>query len=165
MEMFKSAGCAAVLALVSALAVPVAAMATEFKPDAVALWVARSEQLARVGGDGSANLDADTILGNMKTACDGLQGEQMAHEYGKVPQWAGTSQVYVCSAYGRWSGNSGLFATKVPCVDMKRAIEALGHAKAGDDPEAVVTAAANLKGTVESMLGTAEKGGRMRCRY
>ena len=110
--------------LLAAGAVPAYAMAaTQFQPEAQTFWVKRTESLARIAGDGSSQLEGDVILANMKTSCEGLQGEQMSHEYGKVPRWALSSQIYACSAFGRWSG-AGFLKTKVPCLDVQRGIDA-----------------------------------------
>lgn len=156
---------AAVAALASVLALSTSAMAaTEFQPEAQAVWIKRTEMLARIAGDGTSQVDADTIISNMRSSCDGLQGEQISHEYGKVPRWALGSQIYACSAYARWS-NTGFIKTKVPCVDVQRGIDALGQMKTGDEAPEVVTAATNLKSTLQAMLESAKKSNSMRCRY
>ena len=139
--------------------------ATEFQAESQTLWVTRTEAMARIAGDGTAQVEGDAILANMKSACDGLQGEQMGHEYGRVPRWALSSQVYACSAFDRWSSGDGFFRTKVPCLDVQRGIDALGQMKASDEAPEVVTAATNLKTTLQALLESAKKSGSLRCRY
>lgn len=141
-----------------------AAMATEFQPEAQALWVKRTEAMARIAGDGASQVEAADILTNMKTSCEGMQGEQMGHEYGKVPRWALTSQIYACSAFDRWTGN-GFIKTKVPCTDVQRGIDALGQMKPTEEAAEVVTATTNLKNTLIALLESAKKSGSLRCRY
>jgi hypothetical protein len=138
--------------------------ATEFQPAAQVVWIKRTEALARIAGDGTTQADADTILANMRSSCDGLQGEQMSHEYGKVPRWALGSQIYACSAFGRWS-NIGFIKTKVPCLDVQRGIDALGEIKPADEAAEVVTAATNFRNTLQALLESAKKSGSLRCRY
>jgi hypothetical protein len=152
------------ISLVASGAAPATALAaTQFQPEAQALWVKRTEAMARVAGDGTTQLDSATIVGNMRSSCEGLQGEQMSHEYGKTPRWALLSQIYACSAYFRWSGG-GWLATKVPCLDTQRGIDALKQMKPEDEAPEVVTAASNLKESLTALLQSA-KGGNLRCRY
>lgn len=138
--------------------------ATEFQPEAQAFWIKRTEMLARIAGDGTTPLEGDAILANMKSSCADLQGEQMGHEYGKVPRWALTSQIYACSAFDRWTG-SGFLKTKVPCVDVQRGIDALNQVRPAEEAPEVVTAATNLKATLQALLDSAKKSGTLRCRY
>ena len=156
---------AGLFGLLAAGAVPAYAMAaTQFQPEAQTFWVKRTESLARIAGDGSSQLEGDVILANMKTNCEGLQGEQMSHEYGKVPRWALSSQIYACSAFGRWSG-AGFLKTKVPCLDVQRGIDALGQLKPADEAPEVVTATTNLRNTLQALLVSAKTTGSLRCRF
>ena len=156
-----------VTGLLMACVAPASAMAaaTQFQPEAQDLWVKRTSAMALIAGDGATPLEADAILANMKTSCQGMQGEQMGHEYGKVPRWALSSQIYACSAFDRWGGGGGLFATKAPCLDVQRAIDALAQMKPADEAPEVVTATTNLKNTLQALLDSAKKSGSLRCRY
>jgi hypothetical protein len=103
----------------------------------------------------------------MLEACDGLQGEQMSHEYGKVPRWALGAQLDMCSAMERWGGK-GFMTSKVPCRTMERGISALDGVKPGVDPAEVVEAAAKLKATASLLLQVAKAKDdrlRLRCSY
>jgi hypothetical protein len=152
------------IGLVASGAAPAAALAaTQFQPEAQALWVKRTEAMARVAGDGTVKLDGPTILGNMRSSCEGMQAEQISHEYGKTPRWALMVQIHACSAYYRWTGGAW-GATKVPCLDVQRAIEDLSQMKSEDEGAEVVTAASNLKESLTALLQSA-KGGNFRCRY
>ncbi len=128
-----------------------AAQATDWTPDAEATWVARTNILAQVGGDGTQQYDMAELGTHMASACDGLQSEQMAHEYGKEPRWALSSQLLICSAYERWSGKS-FMTSKRPCNDLQTAAKQLGEAKPGQDPDDVVQAAANMTQTAQLIL-------------
>ena len=146
----RLAASTACLALLSATFAG-AAQASDWTPDSEATWVARTNILAQVGGDGSQSYDMTQLGDNMAAACDGLQSEQMAHEYGKEPRWALSSQLLVCSAYNRWSGKA-FMTSKRPCHDLETAVSQLGEAKAGQDPDDVVQAAANLTQTAQMIL-------------
>lgn len=141
-----------------------ASMATEFKPEAAEAWVKRSETLARIAGDGTTQLEGEAILANMRAGCEGLQGEQMKNEYGKVPRWALTSQIFACSAFDRWSGR-GFVKTKVPCLDVQRGIDALSQMNATEEAPEVVTAANNLKTLLQALLKSATTSNTFQCRY
>lgn len=144
------------------------AFAADFQPEAKAIWVARTDLLSKVSGDGTTRPDADTVLANMRTACDGLQSEQMSHEYGKVPQWALNSQIDTCAAYVRWSGGGGFLVTKVPCRDASRAIDLFGSLNEKTDPEDVVAVTTRLKTNLTAMLAAAKGADRrsaIRCNY
>ena len=143
--------------IVAGLALSTTAMAaTEFQSEAQVVWIKRTEMLARIAGNGTTHLEGDAIIANMKSSCEGLQGEQMSHEYGKAPRWALVSQIYACSAFARWS-NTGFVKTKVPCVDVQRGIDSLDQMKPADEAPEVVTAATNLKNTLQALLDSAKK--------
>jgi hypothetical protein len=98
------------------------AAASEWKDDAATWWVIRTKHMAEVttkGLNGGAQdksdkiANGDTLRANMLEACDGLQGEQQSHEYGKMPRWALGAQLDVCSAMERWGGR-GFMTSKSP---------------------------------------------------
>ena len=162
--MSTSLGFAAIVGLVASGGAPAVALAgTQFQPEAQAIWLKRTQAMAAVAGDETTAVDPQAILGNMRSSCEGMKLEQISHEYGKTPRWALMSQVYACAAYYRWSGG-GWGATKVPCIDAQRGIDALKEMKPEDEAAEVVKAATDLKGTLEAQLAAA-KNGSLRCRY
>ena len=149
-KLLRLAAIAFGLALTSAAFAQTAA-ATDWTPDSEATWVARTTLLANIADNAGDDADVSQLGANMGAACEGLQSEQMSHEYGKVPRWALTSQLYVCSAYARWSGKS-FMASKRPCSDLKMAVKALADVKPGTDPDDVVQAAGDLDTTLQMIL-------------
>jgi hypothetical protein len=153
-----------------------AAGATDFKPDATGWWVVRTNNMAQVltrditvgaATDAEKLGNKDQLVANMALACDGLQGEQMKNEYGKVPRWALGSQLQACSAMQRWSGKA-FMTSKVPCKDVEAAIKGLQQAKPGDDPPEAVAAANALIPTLQRLLGAAKSKDvhlNLRCSY
>lgn len=158
-RLIASAACLALMGATCAGAV----QASDWTPDSEATWVARTNILAQVGGDGSQAYDMDELGTHMASACDGLQSEQMAHEYGKEPRWALSSQLLICTAYDRWSGKS-FMTSKRPCSDLQTAVKQLGEAKPGQDPDDVVQAAANMTQTAQLIL-TATAGHKKSCNF
>jgi hypothetical protein len=150
-------------------------LASDFKSEAAGWWVVRTNNMAQIftrnikdnPTDAEKYANKDQLLANMAFACDGLQGEQMKYEYGKVPRWALSAQIQACTAMDRWAGKS-FMVTKVPCKDVAEAIKNLQQAKPGDDPPEAVAAANALIPTLESLLAAAKsKDPRLnfRCGY
>jgi hypothetical protein len=130
------------------MATPAWADDTPFTPDAAATWSARAMRMANVAGDG------DLSRASFGTACDGLTGEQMHHEYGKEPRWALGAQLEICAGYDGWAGKFG--ASKGPCSLMKKGLEQLANATLENSPQEVVAAAAALRQTVTTLLAATE---------
>jgi len=122
----------------------------EFKGDSAYVWSARSLRMADIGG---GDADPDDIRFALGRVCDGLTGEQMRHEWGKVPAWALSSQTLICSGYDGWAGKYG--GTRQPCKMLERGLKELNHAQPGRAPDQVVAAAARLRMTVVNMLKAA----------
>ncbi len=173
--MIRVKGLASAVAAVAFLVAGTAG-ATDFKPEATSWWVARTNTMAQVFSKGindNASTDAeklankDQLVANMAAACDGLQGEQMKYEYGKVSRWALGSQLQACTAMQRWSGKA-FMTSKVPCKDVVEAIKNLQQAKPGDDPPEVVAAANALIPTLQMLLDAAKSKNErlnLRCSY
>jgi len=122
----------------------------EFKGDSAYVWSARSLRMADIG---SGDADPAAIRFALGRVCDGLTGEQMHHEWGKVPAWALSSQSLICSAYDGWAGKYG--GTRQPCKMLEKGLKELNKAQSGTAPDQVVAAAARLRITVVSMLKAA----------
>ncbi|MDB5432527.1 MAG: hypothetical protein JWP35_3643 [Caulobacter sp.] len=164
------------LSLACGLAMAGQAQASQFTPEATGWWVVRTTNMANVfsknikdgptsDADRYANLDQ--LTANLGQACDGLQGEQMKHEYGKVPQWALGAQIDICSGMERWAGKS-FMTSRVPCDTVERGLKLLAQAKPGDDPPEVIAAVNALVPTVEALLTAAKAKDQrlgLRCKY
>ncbi len=142
------------LAALFAATISSAALAgdTAFTPDAAATWSARSLQMAGVLDQAAAGTLSKA---SFATACDGLTGEQMKHEYGKEPRWALASQLDICSAYNGFAGKFG--ASKNPCSSLKKGLGELDGATPESSPPEVVSAAAALRTTVTALLGSTDE--------
>ena len=118
-----------------------------FQPDAVPIWSARTSALGNIAFDNDpAGRDTGAT---MLAACKGLQGEQMSHEYGKVPSWALKGQLYICEAYKGWAKpklGSG------ECKILKQGLDFLGHANPATDPADVIKAVSLATSTGNALL-------------
>jgi hypothetical protein len=123
----------------------------DFKGDSAATWSARSLMMAHLDANGT---DPGSIGRTLAVSCDGITGEQMHHEYGKVPRWALGSQLEICSGYNGWAHKFG--ASKNPCKSLEQGLKQLENAVPGKAPEDVVAAAAALRETVTNLLTAAQ---------
>ena len=121
-----------------------------FTPDAAATWSARSLRMASV-----KDFAPGELKGKLSAACDGLTGEQMKHEYGKVPRWALSSQLNVCSGYSGWAGK--FIGSKEPCKALEKGITDLDRATLETAPPEVVQAAQTLRTTLTSLVDAAKE--------
>lgn len=124
---------------------------TPFTPDAAATWTARTIRMAKITDDAAAG---NLTKASFATACDGLTGEQMRHEYGKEPRWALAAQLQICSAYDGWAGKFG--GSKGPCTVMKKGVAELAKATPDNSPAEVVAAAVALRSTISTLLAATE---------
>jgi hypothetical protein len=129
------------------IAAPAAAGDGGFTPDAAATWSARSLLMAKVMDDAAAG---QLNKASFATACNGLTGEQMKHEYGKEPRWALAAQLVICSGYDGWAGK--FQGAKNPCAMLKKGLKELEGASAASNPPEVVAAGAALRTTVSLLL-------------
>lgn len=136
------------LFVMAIIATPAWAGDTTFTPDAAATWSARTLRMANIGADGEVS------RASFGSACEGLTGEQMHHEYGKEPRWALAAQLVICSGYDGWAGKVG--GSKGPCTLLKKGLGELGKATPETSPPEVVAAAAALTGTINTLLAAAE---------
>lgn len=133
------------------LAYPAQAGDTGFTPDAAATWSARTMRMAHIPD--TANLQE--LQSDFKSACDGLTGEQVKHEYGKVPRWALSSQLNICSAYAGWRGS--LMGSKSMCKSLESGLKDIDKAVPGSAPDEVVTAALAMRKTGDLILQSAQQ--------
>ncbi len=126
---------------------PALAGGETFQPDSVPIWSARTTALGSIAFDNDpAGRDTgDTML----AACKGLQGEQMSHEYGKVPSWALKGQLYICEAYKGWAKHK---PGSGECKLLQQGLDFLGHANPATDPAEVVKAVALATSTGNTLL-------------
>lgn len=129
------------------LSTPALAGDDEFKGDSAATWSARSLMMANITMNGS---DPGSIGNMLAVSCNGITGEQMHHEYGKVPRWALGSQLDICSAYDGWAHKFG--GSKGPCKMLEKGLKELENAQPGKAPDEVVAAAGELRTTVTTLL-------------
>ena len=134
------------------LAAPAQAGDANFTPDAAATWSARTMRMAHIVDP--ANLQ-ELTKDDFKFACDGLTGEQMKHEYGKVPRWALSSQINICSAYAGWRGS--LMGSKSMCKTLESGLKDLDKAMPGIAPDEVVSAAQAMHKTGDLILQSAQQ--------
>ena len=132
-------------------AYPAQAGDSGFTPDAAATWSARTMRMAHIVDP--TNLQE--LQDNFKSACDGLTGEQMKHEYGKVPRWALSSQINICSAYAGWRGS--LMGSKSMCKTLESGLKDIDKAVPGSSPDEVVTAALAMRKTGDLILQSAQQ--------
>lgn len=132
-------------------AYPAQAGDSGFTPDAAATWSARTLRMAHIVDP--ANLQE--LKDDFKSACDGLTGEQMKHEYGKVPRWALSSQINICSAYAGWRGS--LMGSKSMCKTLESGLKDIDKAVPGSSPDEVVTAALAMRKTGDLILQSAQQ--------
>lgn len=132
------------------LATPALAGDDEFKGNSAATWSARSLMMAHLDANGG---DPGSIGHMLGVSCNGITGEQMHHEYGKVPRWALASQLEICAAYNGWAGKFG--ASKAPCQTLEKGLKDLDNAQPGKAPDDVVAAAAELRNTVTNLIAAA----------
>jgi hypothetical protein len=118
-----------------------------FQPGTVEIWVARTMAIANIARDDDpgGRDPGETML----AACKGLQGEQMSHEWGKVPTWAVKGQAYVCEGYKA-------FAKAIPgsgkCKLLQQGLDFFGQANPATDPPEVTSAVAAVTATGRALL-------------
>ena len=100
----------------------------------------------------AANQDPDA----MRRACLGVNrmsgGSEIRHEYFQVSRWAVNSHFQTCIAFQTVeSGENSFWKRGDACKGLKAAIDELAKAKAGEDPDEVVTLAGKLRDTLISL--------------
>lgn len=122
-----------------------------FKGDAASVWSARTLLMAKVEDDAA---NGTLSKQSFAVACDGITGEQMKHEYGKVPRWALSAQLEVCVGYNGYAGK--FQGSKKPCVNFKRGLKELAHATEPGTPTEVTNAAAALSHALTLLIVAGE---------
>lgn len=141
---------AAVTALGLALR-PMAAQAARFTPEGQAHWLAVAHAL----------IDASNgTTDQMGAACRGVTimggGSEIRMESSQVPRWAVMAHFQTCIGFNSVSSRErgkGFMQSTNPCTNIKIAVDELGKAKPGVDPDEVVAMAGQLKATLTSLMG------------
>ena len=134
-----------------AAAMPTAGIAAGFTPEGRQHWIAVAHAL-----NDAANKGTD----EMGAACTGVSimggGSEIRHEYSQVPKWAVSAHFQTCIAYQSVASRErgkGFMKSTNPCKQLKVAVEELGKAQAGVDPDDVVAVAGQLRTTLQSLAG------------
>lgn len=154
--MSRFAGALATVLLAAASLAPGQALALT-KPEAAAIWVARSNAIMAVTTDPTTT--GDNILRRQRAACSGLLGERMKVG-GYVPTWAAEGQASLCKAL---DGFSGSITVKDPCGELKKAAGYLSKAKPFGDSAEIVPTAERLVAMIAVMRAGARESGLRRC--
>lgn len=132
------------------LMAPVAASAASWTPEGSRHFVEVAHKLAAAANTGTDEMGA---------ACKGISmmgtGE-IHHEATQSPSWAVRAHAITCFAYSSMASREhghGFMKSTNPCKNLKSAIDELGSAKPGSDPEEVVAAAGQLSVTLQSLAG------------
>ena len=127
------------------------------RPEAAAIWVARSNAIMAPITDPTTT--PDNIMQRQRAACSGLLGERMKVG-GYVPTWAAEGQASICKAL---DGFSGSITVKDPCGELKKAAGYLAKAKPFGDSAEVVPTAGRLVAMIEAIRTAARAEGLRRC--
>jgi hypothetical protein len=141
-------------ALVAAVNQPIGAGAPPTADGKPALYVVNSRGFFyKQSDEEKATTDASGAwVTNIEDQCDGLLGEQIKTGGRNSPNWAQMAQSRFCGG-AKATGNALVDKSndKQRCKDLASAIGYLEKAKAGEDPEAVVQSAAELKAAAEKL--------------
>lgn len=142
------------------LAMPVMAA---FGEVAAQVWVERTQRIVgaidqpiAAGADlDESSLNAGRYLKNVQDACAGLTGELIKNGGKNTPVWAQTAQQHLCLGSKQlWTAFDAGKKDKEYCRQLSSAAGNARKAKAGDDPDAVVAAAAQLAAAAEKLAAT-----------
>jgi len=130
---------------------------------AAQVWVERTQRIVAAidqpiaaGADlDESSLNAGRYLAGIQDACAGLTGELIKNGGKNTPVWAQTAQQHLCLGSKQlWSAFDSGKKDKGYCRQLDSAADYARKAKPGDDPEAVVTAAAALAAAAEKLAST-----------
>jgi hypothetical protein len=127
------------------------------RPEAAAIWVARSNAIMAAANDPTTT--GDNILKRQRAACSGLMAERMKVG-GYVPTWAAEGQASICKAL---DGFDGSITVKDPCGELKKAAGYLSKPKPFGDSAEVVPTAERLVAMIAVMRAGARENGYRRC--
>lgn len=144
-QSFRSTMVAAIALCFASISSP--ASAGGFTPEGQQHWMTVVHGLID-----AANQDADA----MKRACLGVNrnsgGAEIRHEYFQVPRWAVNAHFQTCIAYQTVeAGGNSFWKRGDACKGLKAAVNELGKAKQGVDPDEVVALANKLRDTLISL--------------
>jgi hypothetical protein len=130
---------------------------------AAQVWVERTqrivtaiEQPIAAGADlAESSLNAGRYLKGIDDACAGLTGELIKNGGKNMPVWAQTAQQDLCLGTKQlWRAFDAGKKDKEYCRQLRGAANYAGKAKAGDDPDSVVAAAAQLAKAADKLAST-----------
>lgn len=130
---------------------PAASPAAGFTPEGASHWIAVAHALADASNAGTDQMGA---------ACKGVSimggGSEIRKESSQVPKWAVMAHFDTCIAFNSLASRErgkGFMSSTNPCKNLKAAVDELGKAQQGVDPDDVVAAASQLKTTLQSLAG------------
>ena len=130
---------------------------------AAEVWVERTQRIVAAieqpiptGADlDESSLNAGRYLSGIQDACAGLTGELIKNGGKNMPVWAQTAQQNLCLGSKQlWSSFDAGKKNKEYCRQLAGAASYARKAKAGDDPDSVVAAAAQLAAAAEKLAST-----------
>lgn len=130
---------------------PTAASAAGFTPEGQQHWLSVAHAL----------IDASSgTTDQMGAVCKGVTimggGSEIRKESTQVPGWAVQAHFQTCIAFNSVSTREhgkGFMQSTNPCKQLKTAVDELGKAKPGVDPDDVVTVAGQLRAALSSLAG------------
>ena len=136
---------------VCAVAIPTPGIAAGFTPAGQQHWISVAHNLIDAANKGTDEMGA---------ACTGVTimggGSEIRHEYSQVPKWAVNAHFQTCIAYQSVASRErgkGFMKSTNPCKQLRVAIDELGKAQSGVDPDDVVAVAGQLRTTLQSLAG------------
>ena len=134
---------------VCALAIPTAGNAAGFTPEGQQHWIGIAHNLIDAANKGTDEMGA---------ACTGVSimggGSEIRREASQVPKWAVSAHFQACIAYQSVASRErgkGFMTSTTPCKQLKVAVDELGNAQPGVDPDDVVAVAGQLRSTLQSL--------------
>jgi hypothetical protein len=130
---------------------------------AAQVWVERTQRIVAAidqpivaGADLSESAtNAGRYLSAIQDACGGLTAELIKNGGKNTPVWAQTAQQHLCLGSKQlWNAFDAGKKDKEYCRQLESAARYAGKAKAGEDPESVVAAAAQLAAAANKLAST-----------
>ena len=128
---------------------PAPALADSFTPEGHQHWLEVAHALITAASAEAQDMDAPchgvTIMGG---------GSEIRHEYSQVPRWAVNAHFQTCIAFHTVAkGGKGFMHMNAgdACKGIKSAVNELGKAKPGVDPDDVVAVAGQLRTALTSL--------------
>ena len=131
------------------VAMPAPGLAAGFTPEGQQHWLMVAQALIDAANTGTDEMGA---------ACKGVTlmggGSEIRHEVSQVPKWAVNAHFQTCIAYQSLASRAhgkGFMSSTNPCKQLTAAVDELGKAKAGVDPDDVVAVAGKLRASLVSL--------------